>query len=333
MKTMLSRLLVAGLTLTGVALAALATGTTEAAAQGAYPTRPVKIVVPFPAGGPNDFIGRVLTNKLTSLLGQPVVVENKAGAAGMTGAEAVANAAPDGYTLILPSAGAMAILPSIMEGTNFDPFRDLTPITLVALAPEVLAVTPKLGVHNLKELVAYCKEHPGKVNFASTGSGSTTHLAGEMFKKEAKIDVVHIPYRGAAPAVNDLLGGHVDFMFADIPVLRPHIEAGTLIGVAFASAKRTAVLPNIPTTAEEGLPGVLGDNWYALFAPAKTPPEIIKKLNETVVAALKAPDVADALNKQGAIPSPGTPEELSKFHHAEAVKWGGLAKQIGVKLD
>lgn len=317
-----------------LALAAVVDTAGTAAAQGqAFPNRPIRIVVPFPAGGPNDFIGRVLGNKMSAVIGQPVVIENRAGAAGLTGAEMVANSPADGYTLVLPSAGALAIVPSIMDNSTFDPAKDLAPITLVALAPEVLAAIPKLGVHNLRELVAYAKANPGKVNFASTGSGSMTHLAGELLKKEAKLDVVHIPYRGAAPAVNDLLGGHVDYMFADIPVLRPHIEAGTLVGIVFASAKRTEVLPTIPTTAEAGYPTVLGDNWYALLAPAKTPRDVIQKLNETTVAALRAPEVVDALSKQGAIASPGTPEDLAAFQQSEAKKWGTLAKEIGVKID
>ncbi len=315
-------------------LALLATFAAPALAQSDYPSKSIKIVVPFPAGGPNDFFGRVLGNKLNQMVGQPVVIENKPGAAGVAGCEYVAHAAPDGYTLVLTSMGALTVVPAISEPVPFDPYKDLAQITVVAKVPEVLVAIPSLGVKTLKELVAKAKANPGKINFASAGSGGMPHLAGELFKTEAAIDIVHIPYRGAAPAVNDLLGGHVEIMFADIPVLLPHIESGKLIGLALAtSGQRSPILPNIPTTGELGYPKVTADNWYALLAPGATPKPLIQKINQLVVAALKDPELQQMYAKQGGLASPTTPEEFIAYQKSETTKWGGLAKAAGVKIE
>jgi tripartite-type tricarboxylate transporter receptor subunit TctC len=313
-------------------LALLATGSVATSAQ-TFPSKPIKIIVPFPAGGPNDFFARVMGNKLSQDVGQPIIIENKPGAAGVAGVDIVAKAPPDGYTVVLSSMGAVAIVPSISDNMPYDPFKDLAPITIAAKVPEVLVAIPKLGVKTLPELIAKAKANPGKINFASAGSGGLPHLAGESFKREAKIDIVHIPYRGAAPAVNDLIGGQVDIVFLDIPVLLPHIEAGTLIPLALGSGKRASSLPNVPTTAELGLPNVLADNWYGLFAPVATPKETIAKLHQVIAAALKDPSVQQAYAKQGAEAIGNTPEEFRTFWLAEAKKWGGLAKEIGVKID
>jgi tripartite-type tricarboxylate transporter receptor subunit TctC len=297
-----------------------------------YPSKPVHIVVPFPAGGPNDFFGRVLGNKLTALLGQPIVIENRAGASGVTGTDFVAKSAPDGYMLLLTSSGSTAIAPSISD-VPFDPQKDLATITLVAKVPELLVAIPKLNVKTLPELIAYVKANPGKVNFASSGSGGMPHLAGELLKREANLNMTHIPYRGAAPAVNDLLGGHVEIMFADIPVLLAHVQAGTLTALAIGSATRTPILPNLPTTAEAGLPNVLADNWYGLFAPAATPKDVLAKLHQSVIAALGDADLQEQFKKQGAVASPMSPEEFAAFLKTESIKWGGLAKAVGAKID
>lgn len=297
-----------------------------------YPSKPVHIVVPFPAGGPNDFFGRVLGNKLTTLLGQPIVIENRAGASGVTGTDFVAKSAPDGYMLLLTSSGSTAIAPSISD-VPFDPQKDLATITLVAKVPELLVAIPKLNVKTLPELIAYVKANPGKVNFASSGSGGMPHLAGELLKREANLNMTHIPYRGAAPAVNDLLGGHVEIMFADVPVLLAHVQAGTLNALAIGSATRTPILPNLPTTAEAGLPNVLADNWYGLFAPAATPKDVLAKLHQTVIAALGDADLQEQFKKQGAAASPMSPEEFAAFLKTETIKWGGLAKAVGAKID
>jgi len=300
----------------------------------AYPSKPIHIVVPFPAGGPNDFFGRVLGNKLSTAVSQPVVIENRPGAAGVTGCEYVVNSAPDGHTLVLTSMGALTIVPAISEKPVFDAYKDLAQVTLVAKVPEVLVAIPQLEVHNLKELVAKAKANPGKINFASAGSGGMPHLAGELFKREAALDIVHIPYRGAAPAVNDLLGGHVEIMFADIPVLLPHIQSGKLIPMALGtSGGRASTLPDVPTTAEAGYPNVTADNWYALLAPGATPKPVIQRINQLVVAALKDPELQQMYAKQGAIASPTTPEEFIAYQKSETEKWGGLAKAVGAKIE
>jgi tripartite-type tricarboxylate transporter receptor subunit TctC len=313
-----------------VTVLALSAGVVEAQN---FPSKPIKIIVPFPAGGPNDFFGRVMGNKLSQNVGQPVVIENKAGAAGVAGVDYVSKSAPDGYTLVLTSMGAVAIVPAISDKMPYDPFKDLAPITLVATVPEVLVAIPKLGVKTLPELIAKARANPGKINFASAGSGGMPHLAGESLKREAHIDIVHVPYRGAAPAVNDLVGGQVDIIFLDIPVLLPHIEAGTLIPLALGSAHRAPSLPNVPTTAEMGLPKVLADNWYGLMAPGATPAPIVEALNKMVAEALKDPSVQSAFAKQGAAAIGNSSAEFATFWRSEAAKWGGLAKEVGVKLD
>jgi tripartite-type tricarboxylate transporter receptor subunit TctC len=312
------------------AVLALAAGTVQAQS---FPSKPIHIVVPFPAGGPNDFFGRVMGNKLSQMVGQPVVIENKAGAAGVAGVDFVSKSTPDGYTLVLTSMGAVAIVPAISDKTPYDPFKDLAPITLVATVPEVLVAIPKLGVKTLPELIAKAKANPGKINFASAGSGGMPHLAGESLKREAHIDIVHVPYRGAAPAVNDLVGGQVDIIFLDIPVLLPHIEAGTLIPLALASGKRAPTLPQVPTTAEMGLPNVLADNWYGLLAPGGTPPATVQRLNQIVSAALKEPEVQAGFAKQGAQAVGNPSAEFAAFMRSEATRWGSLAKEVGVKID
>jgi tripartite-type tricarboxylate transporter receptor subunit TctC len=312
-------------------LAALAA---PALAQSDYPNKPVKIVVPFPAGGPNDFFARVLGNKINQMTSQPVVIENHPGAAGVVGCQVVVNSPPDGYTLVLTSMGALTIVPSISEKAVFDPYKDLAQVTLVAKVPEVLVAIPQLGVHDVKELVAKAKAQPGKINFASAGSGGMPHLAGELFKREAAIDIIHIPYRGAAPAVNDLLGGHVDIMFADIPILLPHIESGKLTALFLGTTgQRSPTMPKVPTSAEVGYPKATADNWYALLAPGATPKPLIQKINQVVVAALKAPDLQEMYLKQGGLASPTSPEEFIAYQKSETEKWGGLAKSAGVKIE
>lgn len=298
-----------------------------------FPARPVHIVVPFPPGGPNDIFARVLANKLGQTTGQTIVVDNRPGAAGTLGCAVVAHAQPDGYTLVLTSMGALTIFPVIAAHPAYDPAKDLAPITIVAKVPEVLVAIPKLGFHRLGDLVTYAKAHPGKINFASAGSGGMPHMAGELLKRETAIDIVHIPYSGAAPAVADLLGGNVDIMFADIPVLLPQIQAGKLIPLALGSAQRAPTLPDVPTTAEAGFPKVTADNWYSLLAPGPTPKPTVQKLNQLVVAALKTPEVQEQYAKQGAVAVGDTPEDFAAFMKSETEKWGALAKAVGVTLD
>ena len=287
------------------ATAALVSGT---AFGQAYPTKPVRVIVPFPAGGPADLFGRSLAQGMSANLGQPVIIENKAGVGGVLGVDTAAKAAPDGYTLALNSASTVAIAPFSMSTIPYDPNKDLALITTVVRVPEVLAVHPSLPVKSLAELVAYARANPGKVNYGSAGSGSITHLAGELLKAEAKIDLVHIPYKGAAPAVNDLLGGQVQMGVFDVPVLLPHIRAGKLKALAVTSGSRASTLPDVPTTGELNYPKVLSDNWYGLVAPAATPPAVLKRLNEAAVAALRSPELVEQYAKVSGIASPSTPQ-------------------------
>jgi tripartite-type tricarboxylate transporter receptor subunit TctC len=296
-----------------------------------FPTRPIKVVIAFPPGGPTDFVGRIIADKLKDLLGQPVIIENKAGANGAIGADFVAKAAPDGYTLFLTTAGAVTITPNLRTDTPYDTLRDFAPISRVVDVNEVLAVRPELGANSAQDLVAMAKEKPDKLAFASTGVGSPPHLALELFQASAGVKFVHVPYRGAAPAITDLLGGQVVAMFADAPVLLPHILGGKLKPVGIAAVARNPVLPNVPTLAEQGYADTAADNWYGLLAPAKTPPAIIAKLNQALRAALADTAIKEKLVTSGAVPSPSTPEEFAAFLKEELARWGKVIREKGIK--
>jgi tripartite-type tricarboxylate transporter receptor subunit TctC len=296
-----------------------------------YPTRPIKVVIAFPAGGPTDFVGRLLADKLKDLLGQPVIIENKAGANGAIGADFVAKSAPDGYTLFLTTSGAVTITPNLRTDTPYDTVRDFAPISRVVSVNEVLAVRPDLAAKSAKDLAAMAMAKPGALAFASTGVGSPPHLALELFQAAAGVKFVHVPYRGAAPAITDLLGGQVIAMFADAPVLLPQIQAGKLKALAVAAAQRNPVLPDVPTLVEQGYAGMDADNWYGLLAPAKTPPAIIAKLNAALRAALADADVKQKLVKTGAAPTPSTPEEFARFLRDELARWGKVIREKGIK--
>jgi tripartite-type tricarboxylate transporter receptor subunit TctC len=304
-----------------------------AAAAQDYPTRPIRLIVPFPAGGPSDLFGRILGIKLTENLGQQVVVENRSGVGGVTGVDVVARSAPDGYTIGLSSAGALSIMPFVMSKMPFDWRNDLALLTLVARVPEVLAVHPALKVTTLKDLVDHARANPGKLNFGSSGTGSIAHMAVELLKTEAHIDLVHVPYRGAAPAVTDLLGGQVQLVAFDVPVLLPHIRSGALRALAVTSQKRAPALPEVPTTAEAGFPSVLSDNWYGLIAPAATPPGILNKIGTAATAALSSDDLKAQYAKQDAVAAPTTPAEFAAFVTAEQVKWKAVVAATGVKFE
>jgi tripartite-type tricarboxylate transporter receptor subunit TctC len=296
-----------------------------------YPNRPIRIVIAFPPGGPTDFVGRLITDKMTASLGQRVYIENRPGASGTVGADNVAKSDPDGYSLFLTTSGAVTIAPHILANVPYDPLRDFAPIALVTKVTEVVVVTPKLGIKTVKELVALAKEKPGAISFASTGIGSPPHLAQELLDVSAGVQFLHVPYRGAAPALTDLLGGQVQVLTADMPVLLPQIQAGTLVPIGVAADKRDAVLPDVPTLAEQGYPNTDASNWYALLAPAKTPPEVIARLNKAVDDALSDPEVHDKLVKAGATPVGGTPDALGAFMKAEYEKWGKVVKDRGIK--
>jgi tripartite-type tricarboxylate transporter receptor subunit TctC len=298
-----------------------------------YPTRAIRLIVPFPAGGPSDLFARLLGQKMSESLGQQVVVENRSGAGGVTGVDVVARSAPDGYTIGLSSAGALSIIPFVMSKMPFDWRKDLALLTLVARVPEVLAVNPALKVATLKDLVDHARANPGKLNFGSSGSGSITHLATELLKTEAHIDLVHVPYRGAAPAVTDLLGGQVQLAVFDVPVLLPHIRSGALHALAVTSRARAAALPEVPTTAEAGFPSVRSDNWYGLVAPAATPPGILNRIQAAATAALSSDDLKAQYAQQDAVALPTTPEEFKAFVLAEQAKWKEVVAITGMKLD
>ena len=299
-----------------------------AAAQ-SFPDHTIRLIVPFPPGGPNDIIARVVSQKMQTILKQTIVIDNRGGQGGVLGTDLVAKAKPDGYTIAIASAGALAISPS-MEKVAYDTLKDLAPVTLVAKVPEMLVVAENVPAKNMAELVALAKKQPGKLNFASSGPGSLPHLAGELFKLTAKIDIVHVPYRGAAPAVNDLLGGQVQMVFLDLPVLLPQVKAGKLRPIAVGAEKRVPTAPDVPTTAEAGMPSLLTENWYGMVAPAGTPKDVVAALNKAAVEAMKDPDVVSKLSSQGAMLIGDTPDEFRAFIASETAKWAKVIKDAGV---
>jgi tripartite-type tricarboxylate transporter receptor subunit TctC len=297
----------------------------------AYPNKPVRLIVPFPAGGPADIFGRGLAQGMSENLGQPVIVENVGGVGGVLGVDRAAKATPDGYTLALNSASTVSIAPFSLSKMPYDVKKDLALITVVVRVPEVLVVHPSLPVKDLAQLIAYAKANPGKVNFGSAGSGSITHLAGELLKAEAKVDMVHIPYKGAAPAVTDLISGQVQMGIFDVPILLGHIRAGKLKALAITSAKRAQTLPDVPTTAELGYPNVTSDNWYGLVAPAATPADVRKRIHAAATAALRNAALIEQYGKVSGVSSPGTPEDYAAFLATEQAKWSRVVTAIGFK--
>jgi tripartite-type tricarboxylate transporter receptor subunit TctC len=289
------------------------------------------MIVPFPAGGPADIFGRGLAHGMSGELGQQVIVENIGGVGGVLGIDRAAKSAADGYTLGFNSGSTLSIAPFSFAKMPYDVKKDFALITLVVRVPEVLAVHPSLPVNSVAELVAYARKNPGKVNFGSAGGGSITHLAGELLKSEAKIDLVHVPYKGAAPAVNDLLGGQVQMGIFDVPILLGHIRSGKLKALAVTSATRAPTLPDVPTTGEANYPNVTSDNWYGLVVPAATPADIQKRLHAAATAALKSPVVAEQFAKVGGLASPGTPQEYAAFLASEQAKWSKVVTAIGFK--
>ena len=301
-----------------------------AIAQG-YPSKAVRLIVPFPAGGPADLFGRGLAQGMSANLGQPVVIENRAGAGGLIGVDAAAKAAPDGYTLALNSASTVSIAPFSMDKMPFDPRKDLALITTVVRVPEVLIVHPSVPAKNLEELIAYAKANPNKINFGSAGSGSITHLAVELLKVEAKIEMVHVPYKGAAPAVSDLLGGQVQMAILDVPVVLAHIRSGKLRAIVTASGTRASSLPEVPSTVEAKYPRVNSDNWYGLVAPSATPAVVLKRIHDAAMAALRSSEVIEQFAKVSGVAAPSTPEEYSAYLTTEQAKWGAIVKAIGFR--
>lgn len=299
----------------------------------AYPTDTVKIVVPFGAGGLTDILGRSIAQHLSARLGQSVVVENKTGASGNIGAEYVARSRPDGHTLLMGSIGTNAVNAHLFSKMPYDTLKDFAPVSMVASGTLMLVTNAEqVPARDLRELIALAKSRPGTLTYASGGPGASQHLAGELFKTMAGIDIVHVPYRGVAPGVNDLVAGQVSMTF-DLATVAPHLKTGKLRGIAVANAKRTPAFPDVPTMAEAGLPGYEASAWYGLFAPAGTPADVIAVLNAEVNRALADPELRKRLLTLGAEPVGGTPQEASRFVQSEYRKWGEVVKKANIRLD
>ena len=297
-----------------------------------YPTKPVRIVVAFTAGGTTDILARSVGQQLTERLGQPFVIDNKPGAGGNIGTEIVVRSAADGYTLIVDSVGPIAVNPTLYKGLTYNPLTDLVPIVQIADVPNVLVVHPSLGVKNFEELVAYAKANPGKLNYGSTGIGTSSHLSGYMLGKRVGVDVTHVPYKGA-DALNDLLAGRLQFMFATIPSVIQYIQVGKLIPIAVSSAKRSRSLPDVPTVIESGLPGFEAGSWFGVFAPKGTPEAIVIQLNKAVNEVLVIPSIEKQMISQGADPVGGTPAAFAQFVQREYEKWKQVVRESGATAE
>ncbi len=317
-----------------VTLFALINGAPAVAQSAAtYPSKPIKIVVPFPPGGATDILARAIGFELQKAWSQSVVIENKPGAGGNTGADLVAKSPPDGFTLIMATVGTHAINMSLYAKMPYDAVKDFEPIVLVAGVPNLLVVHPSVNAKSVKELTALAKAQPGKLNVASSGNGTSIHLAAELYKQMAGVDILHVPYKGSAPAVADLLGGQVQMMFDNMPVSLPHAKAGKLRALAVTSLKRSPALPDVPTMDEEGLKGFDATSWFGLLAPAGTPKDIIAKLNAASVAALSTSEMRERLAAQGADPVGNTPDQFAAFIKAEIEKWAKIVKASGARVD
>ena len=316
-------------------LAALAlVATAPAAAQGAaYPTKPVRLVVPFPAGGTTDILARAVAQKLSETWGQQVIVDNRPGAGGNIGSELVAKAPSDGYTLLMGTVGTHAINPSLYAKMPYNHVKDFTPVILVAAVPNVLVVNPSLPAHSVQELIAYGKANPNKLNFASSGNGTSIHLSGELFRTMTGVQMTHVPYKGSSPALTDLMGGQVQLMFDNLPSSLQFIKAGKLRALAVTSLARSQALPDVPTLAESGLPGFEASSWFGVLAPAGTPADIVAKLNGAVAAWLASPAAKEQLAAQGAIAAGGSPDAFVTHIADESAKWAKVVKASGAHVD
>ena len=298
-----------------------------------YPIRALRLIVPFAPGGGNDTVARSIAQQISAGLGQPVVVDNRAGAGGVIGADAAAKAAPDGYTLFLGGVGSHAVNPSLNPNLPYDPVKDFAPVSLIASAPSVLVVNQGLIARSLAELTAMAKASPGKLNYATNGNGSSSHLAMVLYETMAGVQMVHVPYKGFAPALTDILSGQVQLMFNSIVALVPQIRAGKVRALAVTSRNRSSLLPDIPTLAESGLSGYEAGSWYGILAPAGTPREIVMRLNAEIVRAVKQPELRERLAGEGADPIGGTPEEFSAHIRTELARMGKLIRDARIKVE
>lgn len=297
-----------------------------------YPAKPVRIVVPFPPGGPTDIVARLMAPKMAETMGQQIVVDNRGGAGGAIGTEQVAKSAPDGYTLIMGTIGGLAVAKSLNPKLGYDTLRDLAPITQSVTVTSILVIHPSVPSKNVKELLALAKAAPGKMNYGSSGNGTITHLAGELLKLMSKVDIAHVPYKGGAPALTALVSGEVDLTYENSLIITPHIKSGRVKALAVTGAKRSALLPDLATIAET-LPGYSASGWYGLLAPAATPKPVLVRLHSEAVKALRAPDVIEKLSGQGAEPVANTPEEFTAFIRSETDKWAKLVKAANMRAD
>ena len=311
----------------------LPAGHARAQTAAAYPSKPVRLVIPFPPGGPLDVIGRLIAQKASEDWGQSVVVDNRPGAGGNIGADLVAKSPPDGYTIVMGALSTHAVNPSLYAKMPYDAVKDFAPISLVAITPNVLVVNPSVPVNSAKEFVAYAKANSGKLSFGSGSNGSAGHLAGELFKVDTKTDIVHVPYKGGAPATQGLLAGDTQFMFDNLANAMAQVKAGKLKALAVTTAERSKLAPDLPTMAEAGLPGFDISTWFGLLAPAGTPKDVIAKWNAEVVKILNSPDVRERLTAQGAEPAPTTPEQFAAFIQSEIPKYARIVKISGAKVD
>ncbi len=310
----------------------LALATSSACAE-PYPTKAVKVVVTFPPGSTPDIVGRALANRLQLAMGQPFVVENRAGAGGNIGADAVAKSAPDGYTLLVSTNGVFAINKSLYKSMPFDPDRDLAPISLLATAPQMLVVKPALGLHSFKDFLRYARQNPGKLSYGSVGAGSASHLTMELLRSAAGVSLVHIPYKGFPPAVTDMLAGNIDAMFAIIPGVLQHVRAGKMTGLAVTALKRSNLAPDVPSVAELGYPQLESLAWIGLAAPAGTPQPVLDRLSEETTRGMQAAEVRELLGKQGFDVVAGSPSDFARWIHAESAKWSAIVRASGAKAD
>jgi tripartite-type tricarboxylate transporter receptor subunit TctC len=304
--------------------------TTAAAAQD-YPAKPVRLIIPFPPGGSNDVVGRMVATKLSERLGKQVVVDNRGGAGGTIGTEAAAHAHPDGYTLLVISI-AHAVSPALYK-LNYDPIKSFKPVSILATGPNVLAVSPSLGVNSVKELIALAKSKPGDIQYASAGFGSFQHLGGELFKLEAGVDMLHVPFKGGGPAMIDVIGGHTKLLFSSLVQTTPHLKSGKLKALGTGGKTRSNVLPDVPTIAEAGVPGYEATNWWGIVAPAGTPDPIIAKLHKEIAAVQQAPEIQEQFARQGASVVQMTSPEFAAFIQSETTKWGRVAKEGKLKKE
>ena len=298
-----------------------------------YPSKPIRLVITYPPGGNTDLVGRALGTKMSESIGQQVVIDNRGGAGGVLGTLITAQAAPDGYTMMLGTSAGMVCNPLLSRKLAYDPVRDFAPVSMVVIVPQLLVVNPQLPVKNVRELIALAKAKPGYLSAGSSGVGTPNHLGTELLKWLAGVDIVHVPYKGGGPAIVDLLGGQIQMAFSSVPAVLPHIRTGKLVALGVGSGKRTPALPNVPTIAEAGVAGYEYTTWYGIFAPVKTPRPLIAKLNAEIVKAVESPDIKDRFLALGGDPEPGTPEALRDYMSNESAKWAKIIKAGNIRVD